>query len=130
MNRLTLLKVATLTGYFGIWILIPVWYGWLVESTLPLWLILGVLLTPLLFPLRGLLMGRAYTYAWSAFLALLYFAHGISESWTWPEERLIALLEVGLSILWFACAMFYARLKALRDAQKPDGHAGRTNDRA
>lgn len=100
---------ATLLGYLGLWVLLPVWYLWLAPSAqLPAYFILPLLI-PLVFPLAGLLRGRIYTYKWSIFLSLLYFLHGIGEAWTWPGERAYALLEVGLSLLWFVGAIAYIR---------------------
>ena len=110
MTMIQVTRIGALTGYFGLWLLIPVWYIWLTESQLPLGLILGFLLVPLLFPLRGLLRNNTYTYAWSTFLSLLYFAHGVSEAWTIPQDRLYAGLEIFLSVLWFVSAMYYVKL--------------------
>lgn len=111
MNYLAIARNITLVGYLGIGGLLALWYGWLApSSTLPTWLVLGLLLVPLIFPLRGLLTGKAYTYAWSAFLSLLYFSHGISEAFSVPQERLYALLEVILSLMWFTGAILFVRL--------------------
>lgn len=100
----------TLTGYFGTLALLLAWYGWLAPSThFPRALVLALLLLPLLFPLRGLLHGRRYTYSWSGFLALLYFTHGVVEAWTSAPARPLGLLEVCLTGLWFSAAIGYVR---------------------
>ena len=119
MTMIQVTRIGALTGYFGLWLLIPIWYIWLTESQLPLGLILGFLLIPLLFPLRGLLRNNIYTYAWSTFLALLYFAHGVSEAWTIPQDRLYAGLEIFLSVLWFVGAMYYVKLMS-KEKKAPD----------
>ncbi len=111
MTMIQATRIGTLIGYFGLWLLIPIWYIWLTESQLSLGIILGFLLVPLLFPLYGLLRNHVYTYAWSTFLSLMYFAHGVSEAWTIPQDRLYAGLEIFLSVLWFISAMYYVRLK-------------------
>ena len=67
------------------------------------------LLVPLLFPLPGMLRDRSYTFAWSSFLSLLYFIHGIGEFYSEPEERIYAGLEILFSLLWFGGAIFYVR---------------------
>lgn len=66
---------------------------------------------PLLIPLFGVLKGRRYTYQWSSMFILLYFAEGTVRAWseTGISARL-AMLEVALSILFFFCAIFYAKL--------------------
>lgn len=66
---------------------------------------------PLLAPLFGVLRGQRYTYQWSAMLILLYFTEGVVRGWA--EHGLaqtLALIEVLLSILFFAAALCYARL--------------------
>src|SRR3954471_20637900 len=61
------------------------------------WLVLKVL--SLLFPLRGILHGRRYTYQWSSMLILTYFAEGIvramSES---GSASILAATEILFSI--------------------------------
>lgn len=125
MSAATIARAAALIGYFGLWCLLPLWYAWLAPPThLPLATVLGFLLTPLLFPLPGLLRGTLYTYAWSSMLSLMYFAHGVSESWTLIAERTYGLLEIVLSLLWFTGAILYVRLtKRRRTASTPQAPA-------
>jgi uncharacterized membrane protein len=100
----------TLFGYFGTLTLLTLWYSWLAPSTLlPVALVLLLLVTPLLLPLRGLLYGRKYTFAWSCFLALLYFTHGVMEAYSDDVIRPLGLLEVTFSSLWFLAAMGYIK---------------------
>ena len=104
------LYAITLLGYFGTLALLTVWYSWLAPSThFPTALVLSVMLIPLLFPLRGLLHGRKYTFAWSCFLALLYFTHGVMEAYSSDVNRHLGLFEVVFSSLWFVAAMIYIR---------------------
>lgn len=103
-------KHLALTGYFGVFLLIVAWYGWLSPPTrLPAVYALLALGTPLLLPLRGLLHGRPYTYAWSLFLALGYATHALIEVYSTPTDRVLALLELALVLLWFVAAMMYVR---------------------
>ena len=104
------LHALTLCGYFGTMALLIAWYGWLAPSThFPTALVLMVMLVPLLFPLRGLLHGRKYTFAWSCFLALLYFTHGVMEAYSSEVTRHLGLFEVVFTSLWFVAAMVYIR---------------------
>lgn len=115
-----LLYAGTLIGYFGIMLLLPLWYGWLAPpGLLPPRLALIVLGLPLFAPLRGLLHARRYTVAWSLFLSLLYFTHGSMEAWSNPEARWLALTEAGLSLLWLCCGIAYLR------ASNPERQAAR-----
>ena len=110
MDRLRHARIVALCGYFGLLLLLPLWYGWLSPAQLPLAIVLGLLLLPLLFPLRGLLQGRPYTYAWSSFLALFYFIHAVVELYSTPQDRYLALLELLLSIAFYVGAVWYAKL--------------------
>lgn len=110
MDKLRRVRILALCGYFGLLLLLPLWYAWLSPPQLPLGLALGILMLPLLFPLRGLLQGRPYTYAWSSFLALFYFIHAVVELYSTPEDRYLALLELLLSLAFYIGAVMYARL--------------------
>lgn len=100
----------TLFGYFGTLVVLTLWYSWLAPSVyFPVALVLSVLVIPLLFPLRGLLHGRKYTFAWSCFLALLYFTHGVMEAYSNELARPLGLLEVMFSSVWFLAAMAYIK---------------------
>lgn len=99
-----------LAGYFSTFILIVAWYGWLSPPVrLPAYLALLALGTPLLFPLRGLLHGRPYTYAWSLFLALGYATHAAIELYSTPSDRVLAFLELVFVLLWYTGATNYVR---------------------
>lgn len=103
-------KTLALVGYFGTFALIIAWYAWLSPpQRLPVYLALLALGTPLLLPLRGLLHGRPYTYAWSLFLALGYLAHALIEGYSTTQDRWLAGLELLLVTFWFAGAIGYVR---------------------
>jgi uncharacterized membrane protein len=65
---------------------------------------------PLALPLSGIVKGKRYTYQWSSMLILAYFAEGVTRAWS--EKGLsqnLALIETGLSLVYFAAAVSYAR---------------------
>jgi uncharacterized membrane protein len=65
---------------------------------------------PLLAPLFGILKGHRYTYQWASMLILLYFIEGVVRAWS--DQGLsaqLAMIETILSIVFFGCAIFYAR---------------------
>jgi len=110
-----LFHALTLTGYFGTFALLTAWYAWLAPSVhFPVALVLLLLVAPLLFPLRGILHARRYTIAWSCFLALLYFSHGIIEAWHSASTRQLGLLEILLTSLWFVGGIGYIKAGKLR----------------
>ena len=101
----------TLFGYLGTLALLLAWYGWLAPAThIPKSMTLALLLLPLLFPLRGLLHGRRYTFSWSCFLALLYFIHGVVEAAHSDTTRLYGLMEIVFTSLWFGGAIMFVRV--------------------
>jgi uncharacterized membrane protein len=66
---------------------------------------------PLALPLSGIVTGKRHTYQWSCMLILAYFAEGVTRAWS--EKGLsqsLALLEVALSLGYFAAAVGFARL--------------------
>jgi uncharacterized membrane protein len=66
---------------------------------------------PLLLPLFGILKGRRYTYQWASMFILLYFTEGTVRAWS--EQGIpayLAMIEVVLSLIFFFCAIFYAKL--------------------
>ena len=66
---------------------------------------------PLLIPLFGILKGRRYTYQWASMFILLYFTEGAVRAWA--DNGLsakLAMIEVVLSLIFFICAIFYAKL--------------------
>jgi uncharacterized membrane protein len=66
---------------------------------------------PLVLPLGGIVTGKRYTYQWSSMLILAYFAEGVTRAWS--ERGLsqdLALLEISLSLGYFAAAVGFARL--------------------
>lgn len=112
MNKVRFFWWMTITGYSGLLILLLSWFAWLSPpEVLPRSLVILIMTVPLLFPLRGLLYGRPYTFAWTSFLALFYFIHGVSEAYSDPEVRLLALLEILFSVLLYTGAMLFARYR-------------------
>lgn len=66
---------------------------------------------PLLLPLFGVLKGRRYTYQWAGMLILFYFTEGIVRAWSdTGASSQLAMLEVTLSLIFFLCTIFYAKL--------------------
>ncbi len=108
-----LFYALTLFGYFGIMLLLPLWYGWLdPPSVLSPRVALIVLGLPLFAPLRGLLHARSYTVAWSLFLSVIYFTHGVVEAYSDRGARWLALAEVALSLCWLVGGILFIRARA------------------
>ena len=66
---------------------------------------------PLLLPLFGILKGRRYTYQWSSMFILFYFTEGTVRAWSdTGVSAKLAMIEVLLSLIFFICTIFYAKL--------------------
>jgi uncharacterized membrane protein len=66
---------------------------------------------PLLLPLFGVLHGKRYTYQWASMFILFYFTEGVVRAWSDTGlSANLALLEVVFSVIFFVCAIFYAKL--------------------
>ena len=66
---------------------------------------------PLALPLGGILKGKRYTFQWSSMLILAYLAEGVTRSWSETGlSQNLSLIEIGLSLVFFAAAVSYARL--------------------
>lgn len=112
MSIVTISRWLTLAAYFALLGLLMLWQTILAPSTqFPVSLVLLILVGPLLLPLRGLLHGRPYTHAWTSFLVLVYFIHGVVEAYSNPAERHYAVLEIIFSVLLYTGAILYARYR-------------------
>lgn len=112
MNSLPVARWSALLGYVALILTLLLrnllFSGW---QPLPLGIALVILLTPLAFALRGMIQGRAYTHAWTSFLALAYFVFGVWNGAA-QQTRWYGLAIVLSSLLLFVGCIFYSRLAA------------------
>ncbi|MBO9490817.1 DUF2069 domain-containing protein [Endozoicomonas sp. G2_1] len=105
-------KKLALTGYFGLLFFMPLWLIVLTDSpSLSPTLSLVMFTLPLLFPLKGLLTGNPYTYAWSNFVVMIYFLHSLTALWVSADERLWALVELFFATMMFIGGTYYAKYR-------------------
>lgn len=112
-------KLIAKLGYFSLAVLVPLWHLWLSPPPLSLnpWLITSIWFLPLLYPLKGLLRGDPYTYAWCGFLALFYVTHAIVIIYSAYLEQIIievqlAIFELIFASLFFIGSIYYAKYRA------------------
>lgn len=87
-----------LAAWAGLFLLQLAWYLWLFPpEVMPLWLVLGLTVLPLLLPLLAIGDVRR-ALLWVGILSLFYFCHGIAEGWTSSSERWLALVEIVLTL--------------------------------
>ena len=118
-TKTRLARSSALFGVIGLLLLMPCWIFWLSP---PLnwspWFLLAISTLPLLPPLAGLLRGRPYTYAWTGFISLIYFTHGVVEAWADGDARWLALTEVLLAVMLYLGGILYARWRS-RELKPP-----------
>lgn len=96
---LTLTSRIGLFAWIALLALQCVWYAWLFPPQhVPMWLALAITAIPLLLPFFAIANVRR-ALLWVGILSLFYFCHGIAESWSSPQERWPALIEVLLTLL-------------------------------
>lgn len=106
-------KQLALASFFGLIISLICWITLAEHSdNYPAYAWLIIALTPLLFPLRGLLHGKPYTHAWTGFLMLFYFSHGIGELYSATDFGLYPALEILFSSMTFIASIIFIRLNA------------------
>jgi len=106
------LQKMALFGYFSLLFFMPLWLLVLSPSeSLSTLTTLTFFTLPLLFPLKGLLQGNPYTYAWSNFIVLIYFLHSLTTIWVLPSDRIWAILELFFASTMFIGCSYYAKYK-------------------
>jgi uncharacterized membrane protein len=93
--------LAAMLCYVAIFFLQPIWHGLLPVPLGNQSLGLTLLSTsPLLIPLGGILLQKVRSMVWGGYLVVLYFVVGVVEAWSNPSQRFLALLQVGLTLLY------------------------------
>ena len=105
-------KKIALIGYFSLLIFMPLWLIVLSPSeSLSTSTSLLMFTLPLLFPLKGMLQGNPFTYAWSNFIVLIYFLHSLTTLWVSAEDILWASLELLFATTMFIAGTYYAKYR-------------------
>ncbi|WP_143562410.1 DUF2069 domain-containing protein [Shewanella sp. UCD-KL12] len=98
-------------GYIALVLLLSAWFinkGITGEYSLAfttLWIL------PLLFPLKGIIEGKPYTYAWASFIICVYMLHGLTLLYVTESHFIFALVEVLLLGALLIGFPFYARIR-------------------
>jgi len=107
LNRLRIAASASLVGLIVVCL---AWELWLAPIR-PGGSLLALKALPLGAAIYGVVRGARYTYQWSSMLVLAYFVEGVMRGWSERGiSQSLAAAEVGLSVLFFVCAVAYARL--------------------
>lgn len=100
-------------GFWGLWLLQPLWILWLAPPELGnAYVLLALLWLPLWLPLYGIVRGHAYTMAWANFIVMIYFLHSLTNLWVSSGMRWgLSLLELILAASMFIGCTYYARYR-------------------
>lgn len=97
------LRLVTLTTHGALLLVLPLTGG--VPG--------AVFALPLLLPLRGLWLGRPYTYAWCGLLLALYLGAFLMEAFSQPQRRSLALGLAAVALGEFFALMLFVRARAV-----------------
>lgn len=73
------------------------------------WALATIAVIPLLFPLKGVLAGSLRSMTWAGYLVMLYLVVGVMEAWANPPQRIPALVQVALVILFVGSVLAFSR---------------------
>ncbi len=74
------------------------------------WPLCVIAALPLLAPLRGLVRGSRYTYAWATLFVIPYLMFVVTELLVNPRARWVAASSLLLVFAWFCAMVAYLRL--------------------
>ena len=104
------LRIGAGTSLIALILVCLAWEGWLAPFK-PEGSALILKAVPLLLPLFGILRGKRYTYQWASMLILIYFTEGVVRAWAdRGVSAKLALMEILLTVIFFTCTIFYAKL--------------------
>jgi len=103
-------RQIAVSSYLALLLLQPVWHGVLPAPLGSANALLAVLATlPLLLPLKGVVQGRPRSMTLAGYLVVLYFIIGIMEAWSNAPQRLAALCQVLLSVVYIGSLVLFVR---------------------
>lgn len=97
-------------SYLALILLQPLWHGLLPPAMGNAnWLLAIIATAPLLLPLNGVLTGSLRSMTWAGYLVMLYFIIGVMEAWSNPPQRIPALSQVLLVIVFIGSLLVFSR---------------------
>lgn len=73
------------------------------------WMLALVATLPLLMPLKGVLSGSLRSMTWAGYLVMLYLVIGVMEAWANPPQRIPALAQVLLVVVFVGSVLAFSR---------------------
>ena len=97
-------------SYLALIALQPAWHALLPEpGGNRNWVLAALATVPLLLPLAGVLRGSLRSMTWAGYLVMLYLVIGVMEAWSNPPQRVMALAQVFLVVVFVAAVLAFSR---------------------
>lgn len=110
MNSRTASRALVSGSYLALILLQPAWHAVLPPplGSASVWLA-GLATLPLLLPLKGLLAGSLRSMTWAGYLVMLYLVIGVMEAWSNPAQRIPALAQTFLVVVFVGSLLVFSR---------------------
>ena len=72
------------------------------------WPLAALLTLPLLLPLKGIMTGSLRSMTWAGYLVMLYLVIGVTEAWSNPPQRIPALLQTLLAVIFVGSILVFS----------------------
>ncbi|MEP6484505.1 MAG: DUF2069 domain-containing protein [Rudaea sp.] len=86
-----------------------IWHAWLFPPSANLLSTLAMTTVPLVLSVWISISNRRRGVLIGGMLCLIYFSHGVTSAWSEPSTRLLALIEIALSLLIIGASGWDAR---------------------
>ncbi|GLS84275.1 DUF2069 domain-containing protein [Paraferrimonas haliotis] len=107
MSSLSLMRLCRI-GYLAFCALVM---GYFVSRSDYSWVFIALFIAPLLLPLKGIIEGKPYTYAWCGFILSLYLCHGLTLAVVSSDLRVFAIIESVMALILIAAMSYFARMR-------------------
>ncbi len=106
------LQITGLVGYLGLIAYYPFLFTVLDPDPNSLgYISLALFWFPMLFAVKGLIQGNPYTFAWSNFVIMWCYLHGLTAIWTFEGHKALIAVEIILLTAAFIGNTYFARYR-------------------
>ena len=108
MQTHTLLKLNQV-GYIALLLLLSGYFIQLGMNGTYSWLFSTFWIVPLMLPLKGIMQGKPYTFAWAGFILCIYLLHSFTLLYIDADLRIFSIIESILLLVLLAGFSYFAR---------------------
>ncbi len=106
------LQILGTFGFLGLVIYYPFLFTILEPETNSLsYITITLFWVPLLFAIKGIIQGNPYTFAWSNFVIMWCYLHGLTAIWTYSGNKFFIAIELVLLTCAFIGNTYFARFR-------------------